>query len=139
MTLREQFAFLRSLRRFRRACRVGLAALLGLALVAPSRLAVPPEEPPVLAVAPASQCPIEEGVADLGAEDEMLSAGKLPKDFPEGWRKPPCPKSDSVTKVRGACFLVLAGKPPCTMGYEEGARCLFPIAERKDAARTLGR
>lgn len=83
---------------------------------------------------------VEEPAAFLGPFDEALSAGKLPEKFPDFWRKPPCPKAKPIVKERGACFLVLDAKPPCDVGYDDGkGRCLYPIAERQDAPRSIQR
>lgn len=137
LTLREQFEVVRRCARWRRTCRVGALALLGYLVVRPSGLHGEEVAAPVEALA-LGQCQTESGVADLGVDDAMLSAGKLPEKFPDFWRKPPCPKGKGLTKERGACFLVLDAKPPCDIGYDDSkGRCLYPIAERKDAPRSI--
>jgi hypothetical protein len=129
LTTGEQLDIVRRSARWRACSRVGVAVLLAVALVSPTRLAATQQAPEM---APP-------GLVSLGPDDSALGAGTLPDTFPPGWRRPPCPKAKSVVRVREACFAVLAEKPPCDLGYEDVGRCLMPLAKMERTPRSIGR
>ncbi|WP_224242216.1 protein kinase domain-containing protein [Hyalangium gracile] len=118
----------------------------GLLVVAASKLwdgtpgpAVSPESPPLLTEhvreSPSPEAP------DAGVGEEALASAvdvphigmpvsaiglAVPRTPRPGQRKPPCDLTSEVA-VHGACWAVLAKKPPCdASGYEYDGKCVVP-------------
>jgi hypothetical protein len=60
----------------------------------------------------------------------LTDSERLPErdeDVPKDWMRAPCPRDPSIRTHAGACFAVLAGKPPCTVGVELKGECVLPV------------
>jgi serine/threonine protein kinase len=79
------------------------------------------------------------GLADAGVDDSVLAAPRahaygtpgvvlgapIPEKPEPGQKKPPC--GESQRAINGACWHLLADKPPCEAAFEHDGRCFLPV------------
>jgi len=124
----------------RRAYAVGFAAGTAALLALLVWRACPPVEAPKVAALPTPGLARDVGLTDIaplwGAPFGAPAIDSVPAQPEPAQKKPPCHPEFGETEISGACYAVMAMRPPCGRLYQWGERCVRPIiaAPRPDTS-----